>query len=346
MDDDIRPSWGGWSPRRAFAWTLVAGLLVATLAGFAIGGRTPEAAGLFGAEGGDDGAPVERDGSTGHAAATWNEYDAVVVFRNDDIQPYYRRETMRAVDEIFVEEDVPVTLGVIPTTADGEPITRSPLCSYLRENERAHPELFEVALHGYTHERRTGFHGGSEFGGLDPARQRDLVARGTETLTDCVGERPTTFVPPMDTYDEGTVEALAAANYAVVSGGGWFAAEYYGETDAFERGGLLHVPNDGGFVADWTANEFHDAATLERRFDRAVEDGVYVQMLHYQDFTTPERRERLRAFIRYVKDSGDVRFMTLGELGERVENGTLRRTDGGWEVYEREGAAGPSARSS
>jgi hypothetical protein len=35
-----------------------------------------------------------------------------------------------------------------------------------------------------------------------------------------------------------------------------------------------------------------------------------------------------------MKASGDVRFMTLGELGRHVEEGTLNRTDDGWRVYE------------
>ena len=349
--DDTRPSWGNWSAGRAVAWTLVGSVLVLALAGFATGMLAlpggPSDAGVPGGPGAVDatttpttvgpaGEPATTDGPNAvEGPKTWTEYDGIVVFRNDDIQPYYRAETMRAVDQVFVDEAVPVTLGVIPQGDGQHSITESDVCSYLRERARENPDTFEFALHGYTHEKRTSFHGGSEFGGLDPAKQRALVESGTAILTECVGERPTTFVPPMDTYDAATVEALRAANYTTVSGAGWFTAQYYDTSETFQEGGLVHVPNDGGFVADWTTGEFHDPVTLEQRFDWAMEEeGIYVQMLHYQKFDTPERLERLRAFLQYAKGYGDVRFMTLGELGEHVERGTARPTADGWEVYE------------
>ncbi|MFC5970155.1 DUF2334 domain-containing protein [Halomarina salina] len=367
--DDTSPSWGNWSTSRAVAWTLVGSVLVLALAGFATGvlvmpggadgGGVGDASGPTGGgvvgdvtttapttdgsrsgggaagDGTDGGAATESPATTAEEPKTWTEYDGIVVFRNDDIQPYYRSETMRAVDQTFVDEGVPVTLGVIPQVNGEHSITESDVCTYLRERARENPDIFEFSLHGYTHEKRTDFHGGSEFGGLDPTTQREFVEDGTRTLTDCVGERPTTFVPPMDSYDEATVDALSAEGYTTVSGAGWFTADYYGTSEVFQQGGLVHVPNDGGFVANWTTGEFHDPATLEQRFDWAIEDeGLYVQMLHYQDFDTPERLEQLREFLQYVKGYGDVRFMTVGELGQHVADGTARQTDDGWEVYE------------
>lgn len=348
----MRPDWGGWSARRAFGWTLAGSVLVVVLAGFALGGLAPPGMPVLDVEDGtadssfstpDVATPdIDRRPTTEMPAGTrstpaprsWETFETVVVFRNDDIQPGYRTETMHAVDRIFVEENVPVTLGVVPNVGGEGPIGDSDVCSYLRSRMYDHPEIFEVALHGYTHERRTEFHGGSEFGGLDETRQQALIADGTEVLTDCVGERPASFVPPMDTYDATTVETLRDANYTVVSGAGWFTGQYYNRTGLFEQGGLVHASNSGGFVANWTTNEFHDSATLERRFDWVVDDeGLYVQMLHYQDFYTEERREQLRDLIRYMKTSGDVRFMTLGELGGHVKAGTLTRTDDGWRVY-------------
>ena len=336
---DTSPNWGNWSVRRAVAWTLLGSVLALALAGFATGVLVlpggPSDAGVPGGPGAVDVTTPTTDGpTTVEEPKTWTEYDGVVVFRNDDIQPYYRTETMRAVDQVFVDAGVPVTLGVIPQVDGRHSITDSDVCSYLRERARENPGIFEFSLHGYTHEKRTSFYGGSEFGGLDPAKQREFIESGTATLTECVGERPTTFVPPMDSYDAATVDALRAANYATVSGAGWFTAEYYDTTAVFEEGGLVHVPNDGGFVANWTTGEFHDPATLEQRFEWAMEEGsVYVQMLHYQDFDTPERLEQLREFVEYAKGYGDVRFMTVGELGEHVANGTARQTDDGWEVY-------------
>ncbi|MFD1513560.1 DUF2334 domain-containing protein [Halomarina rubra] len=342
---ETQPDWGSWSTGRAVVWSSVGVALIIVLASVATGALASPFGFVETEAGPSSGGPLAGDSdalSSPTAIAgepsqstTWTEYDAIVVFRNDDIQPYYRPETMRAVDQVFIEEGVPVTLGVIPQVGETSTILESDLCAYLRANQRAHPELFEVSLHGYTHERRTAFHGGSEFGGLDPDQQRAYIESGTRTLTECVGERPTAFVPPMDTYDKATVDALRDADYSIVSGGSLFTNDYYNETGLFERDGILHAPNNGGFVANWTTGAFYNQETLEQRYDWAVEDdGLYIQMLHYQFFDTDERLSELQAFIQYVKASGEVRFMTLGELGERMADGSVRQTDDGWEVKE------------
>lgn len=54
------------------------------------------------------------DGGDASQPARWNDYQSIVVFRNDDVQPHYRTETMKKVDSIFVNQSVPVTQGVIP----------------------------------------------------------------------------------------------------------------------------------------------------------------------------------------------------------------------------------------
>ena len=272
------------------------------------------------------------------ASHEWHSYESIVVFRNDDIQPYYRAEAMRAVDRVFVEAGVPVTLGVIPATGDEPLDPDGRLCGYLRGLASTHPGTFELAVHGYSHDRETGFHGGSEFGGLPAAEQRRRVDRATAIFEDCVRQSPRTFIPPMDTYDDATVAALADQEYEVVSGGGWFTREFYGEAGLFRRGGLLHVPNDQSFVEHWTTNEFHDQRTLEAAFDDAHRNNsIHVQMLHYPQFDSPESRDRLRALIEHMRSRDGVAFTTLGRLSQRFRDGTIRPTDDGWELYEQTG---------
>ncbi|QZP38472.1 DUF2334 domain-containing protein [Halobaculum magnesiiphilum] len=289
----------------------------------------------------------------GPATATpdpeWREYRTIVVFRNDDPQPGYRPEAMRALDRVFVEEDVPVTNAVIPAVGSAEVDPDGRFCRYLRERASEHPDLFEFATHGYTHERASHFHGGSEFGDRPAAEQRRRIDRGTAALTACVGERPRTFVAPMNTYDRTTTRALADANYTVVSGSTWFTRAYYDREGAFRAGGLTHVPSTEAFIAEWSAtgaaNESgrETEARLRASFDathRSDNASVYVQMLHYQHFTTSERRATLRGFIDHVQSTPGVRFMTLGDLGAGLESGAVVRTDDGWRVND---AAVPNA---
>ncbi|THE64456.1 DUF2334 domain-containing protein [Salinadaptatus halalkaliphilus] len=283
----------------------------------------------------------------GEVDTSWEEYDSIVVFRNDDIQPWYNQEELRAVNQVFLDEAVPVTLGIIPDTAGETPLSDDPeLCSYLRSLEADAPGQFEMALHGYTHEQETDFYDGSEFGDLSREEQRERLADGEALLADCVESPSSTFIPPMNTYDATTVEALDEANYTTVSGGQWFTDQYYDSPNStvFEAGGLTHVPETQAFE-DWSAYgesdadeedvPFHDFETLTDSFDDAHAEGdIHVVMLHYQYFTTEERLDQLESLIQHMNDEGDVAFVTVEQLSVGLETGAIEETDDGWRVLE------------
>lgn len=261
------------------------------------------------------------------------EYQSVVIFRNDDVQPWYRADALDAVNDVFAEEEIPVTHAVIPTI-DGQPVTESgDFCARLREMRAENPDI-EYALHGYDHGAKTAFYRKSEFGGLPADRQREMVAEGREALTNCVG--PTkTFVPPFNTHDRNTTLALREAGYTTVSANQWFNRGYYGEEDVFVADGMVHVPSSESFVANWTTNQFKEPDALRASFESAYEDGsLYVQMLHYPTFDDERKVERLRSFVQFVKGHEDVKFTTLGEFAQAYRTGRLLKTDDGWLYHE------------
>jgi peptidoglycan/xylan/chitin deacetylase (PgdA/CDA1 family) len=294
----------------------------------------PTPADVAPSESGIDAAPT-RTPRPEAANATWEEYRLVATFRNDDVKPADDPSAMRAVDRIFVEEGVPVTSGVIPYPG-GTPLSEATAtCEYLRELATSNPNTVEFALHGYTHENRSDFYGASEFGGAPYDTQREWIRAGTAELTACTGERPTTFVPPMNSYDRNTTRALTDADYSVVSGGSWFTEPYYGERGVFRADGIVHAGNTTGYVTDWSTVERKSRAELRADFDRAYRHGgTYMLMLHPQHFDTAKRRGDLRAHVRYVRSHEDVRLMTVGELGLRLAKGTMKRTEDGWRVLE------------
>ncbi|ELZ06450.1 polysaccharide deacetylase [Natrialba chahannaoensis JCM 10990] len=221
----------------------------------------------------------------------WEEYDSIVLFRNDDVQAWYNQDELRDVNQVFIDEEVPVTLGIIPDTNGEAPLTDDPdLCTYLQSLEDDYPGQFEMALHGYTHEAETDFYGASEFGDLPADEQRDRLEAGEELLDECVHSPSSTFIPPMNTYDETTVSILEEANYTTVSGGEWFTDAYFdandntsdnsGDSDGnndtatdetvFEDGGLLHIPETQAFE-NWTAYE-EQALEAEEADDSEDED--------------------------------------------------------------------------
>lgn len=268
------------------------------------------------------------------------EYQLIVIFRNDDIQPDHNDDLRRAVDQTFIDEEVPVTNAVIPTQ-DGESIVDDEaFCQELRRQQRDHPGLFEYSLHGFFHEpnedgvpqtKGDETTVRSEFGGLSETEQRERIRDGKRIVSDCFDTSPQTFVPPYASYDDATVAALAAENITAVAGGGWFTESYYGETEPFEIDSVLHVPEDQGFVEDWETNEFYDQETLLEAFDDAYADrGVYVHGLHYWTFDSDSRLEQLEGLVQYMKQHDDVLFLTLEEFTGAYRDGRLTETDTGW----------------
>jgi len=266
---------------------------------------------------------------------SWEEYRAIVVFRNDDVQPGWREDELRYVHGVFAEAGVPITDGVIPVVGNTSVTAAPSFCRYLTSLRERHPGQFEFAIHGDAHTRRTDFHGGSEFGGAPYETQLERLRRGKRIVTDCVGETPVTFIPPFDTYDENTTRALSAVNVTAVSGRSSFTESYFGASGVFTTGGVWHVPSERSFVENYTTNAFYDPTELESGFDAAYRNrSVFVQTLHYPYFRSSERLDVLRRFIAYVKSKEGVKFTTVGRLREGLESGTIERTDDGWKVLE------------
>ena len=285
---------------------------------------------------------LEEQSTSGH----WEEYRSIVIFRNDDVQPYYETEAMRAVDRVFIEENASVTAGVIPAPGNLTLESDMEVCQYWRGLRNEHPKTFEYALHGYHHEPLTRFYEASEFGDVPIDRQRAMIQNGSRIMRDCLGSRPTAFIPPRETYDRNTSQVLAEEEFAVVSGGDWFTKGYYDKSNMFRSEGVLHVPSDGGFMKNWSTGEFYSQETLESRFDRAYENrSVYVQMIHYQYFTTQENLDTLRGLIEHMKSKEGVGFMTLGDFAEKRAEGRLEQTDDGWRVWVEEETEAVSVRT-
>ena len=257
-------------------------------------------------------------------------YDTIAIFRNDDPQPGYRSDALRDVKELFLDAGVPLTSGVIPMAPDSELTAESDFCGSLRRRDQQAPELFEYSLHGQNHQRKTDFYGGSEFGGRSFEEQRQDISAGVSHLADCTGRRPSTFVPPLNTYDETTVRALRTEDIEIISGGKWFTDQYY-EADSipFEADGALHVPGTHDIVADWQTVEFAPLDELKTGLDEA--DRLFVCMLHYQHFTSDDRLQYLDELVSYAADKSGVGCMTLSSFGNAYLNGDITWTDSSWD---------------
>ncbi len=261
-------------------------------------------------------------------AKTPQRAKAIVIFRMDDPQPRWKEERLRRSIDLFSEERVPLTLGVIPRPLNKFSVADYPsFISYLRGLTRARGGLIEVAQHGYTHLKMTDVGGTSEFAGLPLDGQLEMMARGREILTSA-GFEPLVFIPPFDTYDNGTLEAAKEVGFEV------FSARYSDEGDPGSPvvlDGIVIINAATSLTKDWETGSVRSYEELKEEFDKIYEKGgVFVLEMHYYRF---DGRTTLTVskLIHYMKGK-DVAFMKLGEFGKGYLDGTIRKEEGMWVI--------------
>ena len=173
--------------------------------------------------------------STVNTNAQVSQPKKYVAFRDDDIEPFVSLETLVAVNQVHIDENVPVTLGIIPHPHPGQDgnqllqdrqslmLQDGQFLTYMRSID-ANP-LFEFAQHGYTHQNiAPSPMGGSEFYGRPYAAQYDAIKQGRDDIIQAFGVTPTTFIPPYNLGDSNTMKAAAALGFTAYSSS--FAPEH------------------------------------------------------------------------------------------------------------------------
>ena len=207
------------------------------------------------------------------------------------------------------------TVAVIPDTQnlDGRPVVplsapASRVRVALLRRLIARGEI-EMAQHGYRHDylvRQALWPVGSpprtEFAGAAPELQRQRIQAGRAVLMLLLGRAPDIFVPPNNTYDAGTVQALAESGFSVLSG-----SVFGGVAPA---SGLAFVPETTAF------DDFEAAVNNAARYPGP---SVVIAMLHpfrvqhgkYRDGPTVAEIE---ATLRRIKSVAGVQFTTIGQI--------------------------------
>jgi len=252
-----------------------------------------------------------------------NARETRVVFRLDDVSASSDHAVEQILFETFFESGIPLTVGAIPFLCDGDvhdpaaegelPLPQEKL-AFLAER-RARGGL-EVAQHGCSHQVRSGVGYRTEFCGRPVSEQRAVIARGKALLE---GYFPVnSFIPPWNSYDEATLQALAELGFEVLS------ADVFGPLRA--AGGLQFLPS--------TTSLGQLSRALEAAGNARASRAVIVVLLHAYDFresgsaratmAAGELKDLLEALPR---DSG-FRFLTLegcAAEGGGYSAGALRR---------------------
>ncbi len=166
---------------------------------------------------------------TSNAQVTSGAQAKRVMFRDDDVTPG-SLDVLKAVNQVHIDEGVPVTLGVIP--AQSFPVNAQSQCAQKVPNKDSSATfvtylqslsssgLFEFAQHGYAHCSNSKLYGipvASEFRGMPYDEQYRLIEEGRSVMQGAFGATPTTFIPPYNAGDENTITAVSELGFTVYS---------------------------------------------------------------------------------------------------------------------------------
>jgi len=142
-----------------------------------------------------------------------------VIFRDDDVAPWNQLDTLKLINQIHMDKNVPVTLGIVPHPSLVKPgnlfYADSKFFEYMKSIS-SNP-LFEFAQHGYTHHDNSGAPHQSEFYGYPYSDQYATIKKGQLDFINAFGMKPTTFIPPWNRGDDNTLKALKALGFAEYS---------------------------------------------------------------------------------------------------------------------------------
>ncbi|MGZ4883690.1 MAG: DUF2334 domain-containing protein [Halobacteriota archaeon] len=253
-----------------------------------------------------------------------------VIFRDDDVglAPELL-PTLKAVNQVHIDEHVPVTLAIVPNPGGGnieterEDVVHAEVNSFSPSAQHnglltsvslrgylsslaANP-LFEFAQHGYTHSHSAASDT-TEFRGVPSTVQYNEIQQGRDTIRQAFGIIPRTFIPPWNTGDRNTLEAVKALGFTDYCTG---RAEY-----PMVRGtvqGLrieAHNVTLEGTSSAQLNESFRTAYTATEQFLNDPQRDTLIVTYHFWSFSNSDRSvdwkgvQLLRDYIAELKDHG------------------------------------------
>lgn len=262
------------------------------------------------------------------------EAKTILVFRYDDYHASVGDESAEKDDierrflAAFAEAGVPLTVGVVPNYEQRRSLADdSAKLDALRD--LVADGGVEPALHGLTHEALTpeGVRR-SEFAGRPAEEQTERLRAGKSLLEEWFARPITTFIPPWNTFDEATLEALAETGFTAY-------ASALSELQRAEP--VLSLPHTAGL-----GELRRTLRWLARRRGRAF----VVCMFHHFSFTDCQDDlarayarlglAELPALLEWCREQPGVEFATVGGAAERyratLSDGRLDEASERWHL--------------
>lgn len=232
-----------------------------------------------------------------------------VIFRDDDIAPWNKLNTLKLINQVHIDKNVPVTLGVIPHPSLDQSrnlLFADPEFFDYMKSISSNP-LFEFAQHGYAHRNNTGTPQ-SEFYGLPYSRQYEEIKSGQSDLINAFGMSPTTFIPPWNKGDDNTLRAIKSLGFT----------EY---SSAYEDFNINSGYRDGIRIESYTIVLDDTTLPLAQDItDHLLNDehmSTIIVFYHFWSFSGEDNPIDLAkitlfmSYLDYLKNRGDVIFTKL-----------------------------------
>lgn len=243
-----------------------------------------------------------------------------VIFRDDDIAPWNKLETLKLVNQVHIDKNVPVTLGIVPHPSlvkSGNLLFADAAFFDYVKSISSNP-LFEFAQHGYTHHNDTGTPP-SEFYGFPYLRQYETIKRGQSDLMNAFGVTPTTFIPPWNKGDDNTLRAIKSLGFTEYSS----AYEDFNLSRGHMEG--LRIESYSIVLNDTT---LPSAKNITERLLNDAHTSTIIVFYHFWSFSGGEspidaaKKQLFEDYLDYLKNRSDVIFTKL-DRSYSVEGHTL-----------------------
>ncbi len=234
-----------------------------------------------------------------------------IVFRDDDIAPFWSFNMVFNITETFRSRNVPHVMGLIPIPFGRDIGSDVTLGAYL--NSIKNDPHIEFALHG------TG-HSFNEFGDLSVSEASFRIDEGLDIIENLTGFRPVTFTPPYHAYNNNTLVALRENNVNIISSG---TDDIYRGVAFREVDNISHLPATTSFY-NWVEKRYNTADEIKTSCEYAMSEyNMCVILLHHHQFNNsdgypdPSKIQVLTDVLEWAKEKENsgaaeiVRFMDL-----------------------------------
>ena len=241
-----------------------------------------------------------------------------VSFRFDDPSPTSDHALEQGIIDILSRHELSACFAAVPfrVSESGERIEWTmDLAQHLIDAQQA--GTIEIAQHGHSHVRLGATQTGapSEFYGIAPAQQLSAIREGLAHLQSIFGKTITGFVPPWNTYDSVTSQAVSTAGLKFLSAS-W---------EIYPGGEVSIVPR--------TCTLRNARSTIERARRFGSLNPAVVVVFHpddFEEFHLPPLPGESPPFtslgefgelLNWVRSEADIKVEKLEQLAERSRSG-------------------------